>query len=71
MVMVFRVFPLLQNKPEGFCPIFLLSFQFSLQARAASNEESRKEVLVQSEMQMAKEDMSCSQSGTEKTSDLY
>lgn len=36
--------------------------------RAVSNEEERKEVLVQSEMQMATEDMSTSQSGTRTTS---
>lgn len=36
--------------------------------RAARDEEERKEVLVQSEMQMATEDMSTSQSGTRTTS---
>lgn len=36
----------------------LLSLQFSLRSRAASNEDKREGQLVQSEMQMAKEDMS-------------
>lgn len=36
--------------------------------RAARNEEERKEVLVQSEVQMATEDMNTSQSGTRTTS---
>lgn len=40
--------------------------EFSHQVQ--SNEEERKEVLVQSEMQMATEDMSTSQSGSRTTS---
>ncbi len=67
-----------QNKPLCFISTsFLTPSSLSLvpppetsshhKYRAVSNEEERKEVLVQSEMQMATEDMSTSQFGTRPT----